>query len=420
MSEMYVNNRKNFGEAMADGSILIVFSGSAPVKRGDQFYPYAPHRNFYYMTGIGRPGLAFMMKKDMKGNVSARLYLERYDELVAKWDGAALSKEIAGEISGITDFSYVDELDGHVAGAFAREKVQTVYMDFENRSLSAPNTPELDYAKVLREKFPAVALNDAFPMFAKLRTIKADAEVEYLKKAAKVTGEGFVQLLTNVRPGMGEYELEAYLDYTYKKNGCRSAFNTIMASGKNACVLHYGDNDCVIKDGDLVLVDYGAEWKCYCADVSRTFPANGKFTDRQKLLYNIVLGGLKLVINMAKPGVVFGTLNESLIEYYAKELAAIGLISDKDEVRKYYYHGVSHMLGLEVHDVTGGANRGAGLVLEPGMVFTVEPGLYIAEEGIGIRIEDDVLVTEKGCEVLTADIIREADDIEAFMAKHNK
>ena len=414
MSEFFAGNRKKFGDVMENWSMLIVFSGTAPVKRGDEFYPYAPQRNFFYMTGIDRPNLVYMQTKDAKGEVKTRLYVERYDEMVAKWDGAVISKEEAKEISGIEDFGFVDELSGHVATAFLRTKIHTVYMDFENRSLTVPNTPELDFAGLLREKFPAITQVDAHPLFAGFRLLKEAYEVESLKKAAKISGEGFEAILQNTRPGMMEYELEAHLDYTYKKNGCRDrAFRTIMASGKNACILHYNDNNQVIEDGELVLVDYGAQWNWYSADVTRTFPVNGKFSPRQKELYNIVLGALDLVIDMVKPGVVFGKLNEAVLEYYGKELVRIGLIKETSEIGKYYFHGVSHMLGLETHDVGGDKD----LVLAPGMVFTVEPGLYIAEEGVGIRIEDDVLVTETGCEVLTSGIVKSIEDIERLMAK---
>jgi len=419
MSEMYVNNRKNFEGLMKDGSMVIIFGGTAPVKRGDEFYQFAPQRNFFYMTGIERPGLVFLQKKDMQSKAMSRLYIERFDELTAKWDGAAMSKEQAKEISGLESYAYLDELYGHLARMIVGERIHTVYLDLENRSFFAPNTPELDFAELLRKKFPAVTIENAHPMFAGLRMIKSEYEVENITKAAKITGEGFKALLSNVRPGMKEYELEAHLDYTYKKNGCKDrAFRTIMAGGKNACVLHYSDNNCEIGENDLVLVDFGAHWNWYSSDVSRTFPASGKFTERQKLLYNIVLEGNKLILDMIKPGVAFGKLQESLQAYYVTELTKIGLIKDKSELSKYYFHGVSHMLGLETHDVGMGSTAGSNeLILAPGMVLTVEPGLYIEEESIGIRIEDNIVVTETGCHNITADIIKEIDDIEAFMAK---
>ena len=414
MSAMFTENRAKIAQRMENGSMLIVFSGAPQVKRGDEFYPFAAQRNFYYATGLDKPKLVFVLRKDEAGEVQTRLYLERYDEHVAKWDGAVLDKEKAEAASGIGQFSYLDEFYGHVPGALVRGLIHTVYLDLENRSLTAPNTPELDFAKLLREKFPAVKIENAQPIFAAERVIKSQAEIENLRKAAQITREGFLALLHSAKPGMMEYELEAHLDYVYKKSGCRDrAFRTIMAGGKNACVLHYGDNNCKIGENDLVLVDYGAQWNWYSADVSRTFPVSGKFTERQKQLYNIVLEANKLVINMTKPGVIFGSLNEAVLEFYGTELVKIGLIKDKSEISKYYFHGVSHMLGLETHDVGGHKD----LVLAPGMVFTVEPGLYIAEEGIGIRIEDDILVTADGHENLTAHIPKEIADIEAHMAK---
>ncbi|MDR2168398.1 MAG: aminopeptidase P family protein [Clostridiales bacterium] len=418
MKEFYIENRRKFGEIMVNGSILVIYAGAAPVKRGDEFYEYAPQRNFLYMTGIERPSLVFTMKKNFKGEVSSRLYIERFDETYAKWEGAPINKEAATEISGIDTFSYLDELDGHLAKTLVRERFTMVYLDLENRSFHAPNTPELDLAARLREKFPAVGLTNAHPLFGGLRLIKAANEIMQIQKAADITGQGFYAFLDNVRPGMMEYELEAFWEYICKKNGAKKAFSTIMASGKNATVLHYRDNASEIKDGDLVLVDFGGQINWYCADLSRTFPANGKFTPRQRQIYDIVLEAGKRVIAMVKPGVKFSDLNEAVKKFYAEELTKIGLISEEKDVAKYYYHGVSHMLGLETHDVGAGSTSTDGeLLLAPGMVITVEPGLYIEEEAIGIRIEDNVLVTATGSEVLTKDIIKEATDIEEYMLR---
>jgi Xaa-Pro aminopeptidase len=211
---------------------------------------------------------------------------------------------------------------------------------------------------------------------------------------------------------MYEYQAEAYFDFELKKAGVRDfAFKSIVASGKNGTVLHYSDNDSIMEDGSLVLCDVGAQWNYYNGDITRTFPVNGKFTPRQRQIYDIVLGGHDLIIDTIRDGVEFASLNEILKKYYAEELKKIGLIKNDNEVSKYYYHGVSHLLGLETHDV-GRHNEG---LLREGMVLTVEPGLYIEEENIGIRIEDDVLVLKNGCEVLSKDIIRTADDIEKYM-----
>lgn len=220
--------------------------------------------------------------------------------------------------------------------------------------------------------------------------------------------------MTNLKPGMHEYQIESYFDQAIKFHGGTGiAFTTIAATGENATCLHYSSNNTQIKDGDLVLFDLGALYENYNADISRTFPANGKFTPRQKQLYNIVLEGQEVVFSHAKPGITTLELNQKLIAFYQKKLKEIGLIKEDSEVQKYYYHGVSHHLGLDVHDLC------EYTPLKPGCVITNEPGLYIKEEGIGIRIEDDVLITEDGCVNLSKGIIKTVEEIEEFMEKNN-
>jgi Xaa-Pro aminopeptidase len=221
-------------------------------------------------------------------------------------------------------------------------------------------------------------------------------------------------MMKNSKAGMYEYELEAYFDFELKRNGVKDkAFTTITASGKNGTVLHYSENSRKTAENELVLVDCGATYKYYSGDITRTFPVNGKFTDEQRLFYNIVLEGQKKVISAVREGIEYKSLNDILKKHYAVELKKCGLIKEDSEVSKYYYHSVSHQLGLETHDA---GRRNCG-VLKAGMVITVEPGLYIAEKSIGIRIEDNVLVTKDGCEVLSADIVKEIDDIEKLMKK---
>lgn len=222
-------------------------------------------------------------------------------------------------------------------------------------------------------------------------------------------------ILDNMKSGLYEYQLESYFDQAIKYHGSTSyAFETIAASGKNSCCLHYSKNNCEISDGDLVLFDLGATSDYYCADISRTFPANGKFTPRQREIYDIVLRGQKLVFESIKPGLTTRDLNNILVDFYKVELKKIGLIKEDSEVSKYYYHGVSHHLGLDCHDLCDYTP------LKPGSVITVEPGLYILEESIGIRIEDDALVTEDGCINLSAEIIKEIDEIEAYLSNKTK
>lgn len=225
---------------------------------------------------------------------------------------------------------------------------------------------------------------------------------------------GVEAMMANARPGMMEYEIEAHFDFTLMQHGAREkAFQTIAAAGKRGTILHYTKNNGKTKDGDLLLVDCGAQVDWYNGDISRTFPVNGKFTERQKLVYNIVLEGQQKVIDAIRPGQPFSRLNEILKEHYLEALKEIGLVKTMADVAKYYYHGVSHYLGAETHDIGRYTER----VLQPGMVLTVEPGLYIEEWGIGIRIEDDALVTEDGCEIMTKDMIKTVEEIEAFMTK---
>ena len=259
-------------------------------------------------------------------------------------------------------------------------------------------------------------VNDCHDLIAKCRMVKQPEEIDEIKKAIHVTWQGIKALMDNIKPGLYEYQVESYFDQQIKFNGASGiAFKTIAASGVNGCVLHYHTNNTMINDNELVLFDLGAEYNLYKSDITRTIPANGKFTERQKLIYNIVLNGQKLVFSHIKPGITTKELNQILIDYYKVELKKIGLIEKDEDVFKYYFHGVSHHLGLDTHDV---ALREKPLTA--GCIITVEPGLYILEEGIGIRIEDDALVTEDGVINLSSEIIKEVSDIENYMAQNNK
>jgi Xaa-Pro aminopeptidase len=410
LCDFYKKNRERFAEKMEAGSVLVLFAGYAPVKRGDEFYPFAPQRNFYYLTGLTAPNLVLVIAKNLEDKVTESVYLERQDELATKWTGKRLDADEAKAVSGIEVYKYTDELYANVAAMFVRGSITRLYADMENRSFTMPVTPDIEFVNLVRTKFVYIETVNAYPIFAKLRAVKTEVEVEALRKAIAVTNEAFKAMMASVRDGMYEYGLEAEFDYTVKKSGMDRAFQTIVASGKNAACLHYHENNSVMKNGDLVLLDFGAANGWYSADVSRTFPVNGRFNTRQRQLYDIVLRGNEYIISQIKPGLPFRRLNEMMLEFYYEELRKIGLVREKEEIANYYYHGVSHMLGLETHDI----GRGSETELEAGMVFTVEPGLYVLDEGIGIRIEDDVLVTDDGCEVLTKEIMKDAEEIEGF------
>jgi Xaa-Pro aminopeptidase len=397
---------------MHENSILILFSGEPAPKCGDELYPFTPKRNFYYLTGIDAPRILLTIYKKDNDTVETTLYLERFDEIQAKWVGAVLGKDEAKKKSGIDGFGYTDDFKTTVTSLIFTENIKYVYMDMENRHWDQKSSKDIAFANDIRRRFPAVDLMNAYYIFGSLRIKKSKDEIRHIQNAIKITGEGLNLMMRNSRPGMMEYEIEAYFDYTLKRRGVKDrAFATIAASGKNATVLHYNENNAKTNDGDLILFDLGAQIGYYSADITRTFPVSGKFSERQKTLYNIVLGGQKKVIDAIKPGIPFASLNDIIKDYYYKELKKIGLIEKKEDVSKYYYHSIGHMLGLETHDI----GRSRESILQKGMVFTVEPGLYIEDEAIGIRIEDDVVVTDKGCEVLSADIIKTVEEIEAFM-----
>ncbi len=409
----FIDNRRKLAERLEEGSVAVLFAGKAPLKRGDEYYPFSPDRNFYYVTGVERENCVFLMAK-IGGGLQQTLFIPRDNGILAKWVGANMTAEEAEEISGMTDIRPIDAFADDFAQMVFRNNITKIYLDLEHREWDDVLTPALRFAKEVREKYPAMAMGDLYPIFGDLRLIKEPYELEKMRKAMDITRMGVEAMMANARPGMMEYEIEAHFDFTLMQHGAREkAFQTIAAAGERGTILHYTKNNGKTKDGDLLLVDCGAQVDWYNGDISRTFPVSGKFTERQKLVYNIVLEGQQKVIDAIRPGQPFSRLNEILKEHYLEALKEIGLVETMADVAKYYYHGVSHYLGAETHDIGRYTER----VLQPGMVLTVEPGLYIEEWGIGIRIEDDALVTEDGCEIMTKDMIKTVEEIEAFMAK---
>lgn len=403
-AKVFENHRKNILSQMNDNSLMVIFSRAKEDSIVNQ--KYNVNRNYYYLCGILEYENIVLLSK-INGHTSEMIFIHPYDEFKAKWVGAPLDKAVVEEISGIKNIRYLDTFDTTLARML--EAVEQVYLDIEPSGLNGVLTEDESFAGKIKEKFPWIGIKNARALFTKSRTIKDVEEIEEMRKAIAITNQGIQAILTNLKESY-EYQIESYFDQAIKYYGATGyAFPTIAASGKNACCLHYGDNSSIAKDGDLILFDLGASVNMYCADISRTFPVNGKFTARQKELYNIVLQGQQTVFDHVRPGITTRELNNVLIDYYAKELKRIGLIHEDSEVSKYYYHGVSHHIGLDCHDLC------EYTPLKPGSVISNEPGLYIAEEGIGIRIEDDVLVTENGAEWLSPQIIKTVEDIEEFM-----
>lgn len=408
-SSVFIKHRASILNQMKDNSIMIIYPG----KNEDSIVnkKYDINRNYYYISGLLEYENIIILSK-INGNESEMIFINPYDEFKAKWVGAPLSVKEVINISGIKNVKYLDSFYNTLSRYL--DSVSNVYLDIKGSNIDDFLTNDEQFANKIKNKYSWVKIINAKPLFAKARTVKDAEELKEMKKAISITNKGIEAILTNMKESY-EYQIESNFDQAIKYYGATGyAFPTIAASGKNACCLHYGENNALAKNGDLILFDLGASVNMYCADISRTFPINGKFTPRQKELYNIVLKGQELVFNHARPGITTRELNQILVNYYTEELLKIGLIKDPSEVSKYYYHGVSHHIGLDCHDL---CDYGP---LKAGCVISNEPGLYIAEEGIGIRIEDDMLITENGAEWLGPYIIKTVEEIEEFMNNERK
>ncbi|MDE7105659.1 MAG: aminopeptidase P N-terminal domain-containing protein [Anaeroplasmataceae bacterium] len=402
-NKVFQQHRKMILDQMMDNSVLILFSTPK------EDVKYDVDRNYYYVTGNFEYENRVLLYRN--GNeIKEMMFIHPYDEFKAKWVGAPLSKEEIQEESLITDIHYLEEFDSIMEELY--HSVTKLYVDLKD----AKNiySTEMLYAKDMKDKYPHLVVFNAEVLFRKARTIKLPEEIEEMKKAISITKKGIEAILDHMEESY-EYQLESYFDQAIKYHGATGyAFPTIAASGKNACCLHYMENESIAKNGDLILFDLGCSYHMYCSDISRTFPVSGKFTPRQKEIYNIVLAGQEHVLKHIKPGITTKELNQILVKFYAVELKKIGLIQEDSEVSKYYYHGVSHHIGLDCHDLC------EYTPLQAGSIISNEPGLYIAEEGIGIRIEDDILVTENGCINLSKDILKTVDEIEAYLKRKEK
>ena len=408
--ELFKKNRKKIFDQMIDNSIFVIFSR----RNGDDDIfkqSYNVNRNYFYVSGVLEYENIVVLTK-INNKTTEMIFINPYDEFKAKWVGAPKSKEEITELSGITDVRYLDKFNSNLLSLLSY--CNNLYLDFIPTEMDSNLDEDRLFAKNIKEKMPWINILNGRKLFSVARTIKEPEEIEEMKKAIEITNKGIQNILAHMG-SMYEYQLESYFDQAIKYYGATGyAFPTIAASGKNATCLHYMENKDIAKDGDLILFDLGCSLNMYCSDISRTFPVSGKFSPRQKQLYDIVLKGQEVVFNNAKPGVTTKELNQILVKYYEKELKNIGLINKPEDVFKYYYHGVSHHIGLDCHDLCEYDK------LKPGSIISNEPGLYIEEENIGIRIEDDILITENGAEWLSPQIIKTTKDIEEFIERTRK
>lgn len=416
-AEFYSNNRKRFLEKLEENSVAFFHSGFAPVKSNDQdMHPFPVNRNFYYLTGIDEQNVWLVMAKTANGTTET-LFIAQPDEFLIKWNGEMITPEQASAYSGIpvSSVRFMQDMDRLVSGMVYNGRVLTgpamkAYFSFDRLSLNAAPTPSEDLARKLREKYPALEIRNSSALVYNLRTIKAPEEIEQMRRAGEVTMDALVKMMQSAKPGEYEYQWQADYEHHVARCGMRNAFTTIAASGANATMLHYHDNNCITKSEDLLLLDLGAECGYYSSDVTRTIPIGGKFSPRQKELWNIVREAMDVARDKMRPGIPTREPQQAVIDFYKKALRSAKLITDDSEIGKYYYHGVSHSLGLDTHDPCDRT------VYEPGMVVTCEPGLYVAEEGIGIRLENDILITDGEPVDLIGNRLLDVDEIEALMA----
>lgn len=409
-SNFYINNRARFAERMEDYSTAVFFSGKAPRESADQEYDFSVDRNFFYLTGIDREDMVLIINK-IAGKVTEALYIPPVDEYFEKWFGILMRKEEAQELSGIKT---IEERDSFMA-QFAKklsssDRPDNVYIFSYIADKDESYDSYRSLAHWIRNQYPAVNIKSSLDIMIELRSSKHEEEVNEIKTAIGYTKEALEFVMKNLKPGKFEYQVKADFEYQLMLRGSKPSFKTIGASGAKAVILHYIELKQKIEDGSLILLDLGALSNNYASDITRTYPANGKFTQRQKDIYNIVLEAQDVTMDAMHVGASEVEVNDKVKAHFAKGLRSLNIIKDDADVEKYYYHGIGHPLGLDVHDL-----RRRDKIMQENNVYTVEPGLYIKEEGIGIRIEDDVWVTKGGVINLSKDIIKTVNDIENFM-----
>ena len=416
MREYYINRREKLIATLPEGCVALLFSGKFKTMSNDLFYPFVVDKNFYYLTGINEDNCIYMLVKG-ESSYKELFFTEERSKEKEKWIGERLKPSQITEISGLENVYSLDDFDKVLQSYLNADKtsvfggIDSIYLNTNKKNNDFFESIDEIYARKLKEEYPNAFIRSMYNNICKLRLIKDDLEIENIIKAISITKNGIYEMMKNAKNCGYEYEVEAYYDYVLKSNNTIPSFKTICASGINSTILHYEDNNSEISCDSLILCDLGSLVNNYASDISRTFPKMGKFSDLQKKIYNIVLDTNKACIAFLKPGVTRIDYETLARDTLAKGLLDLGLIKEKDEIDKYYYHSVGHMLGLDVHDV------GKFDEFIPGMVVTCEPGLYIPELKIGVRIEDDILITKDGSINLSRDIIKEIDVIEQFMEK---
>ena len=430
----FARRRRAIMEEMGEGSIAILPAAPVRERNRDVEYPYRQDSDFYYVTGYEEPeAVAVLLPKRKRGEFV--LFCRERDPEMELWNGKRSGLEGACADYGADDAFPIGDIDDILPGLLENQSrvyyAMGYYSDFDQRMIGWVNRVRTRSNAGVTSPAEFVALDN---LLHEMRLVKSKGEIRAMTRAMEISGDAHIRAMSACRPGMTEYEIEAELNYEFMRAGSRrAAYPSIVAGGANACVLHYVENRDTLRDGDLLLIDAGAEYDYYASDITRTFPVNGRFSKTQRALYDVVLEAQEAAIEKVQPGNHWNEPHEAAVEVLAEGLVALGLIKGrastvikKGRYRKFYVHRTGHWLGMDVHDVGDYKIEGEWRVLETGMVMTVEPGLYVAPGdkqvarkwwNTGIRIEDDVLVTRTGNKVLTAAAPKAADDIEAIVGQ---
>lgn len=404
MTNAYRARRERLAQRLPEGGAMLLFSGEELPMGADMTYPFSVDRNFYYLTGLDLPCAAVWISR-----AEQRLYLPPFDPKRERYEGPQPTHE---ELCAVSGFAACEEFTSIENIAAELPRAERLYLDLQRDCAPLVRTPAAR-AKLAAEKRGMTAQNGYALAFG-LRTIKDAQEIESIRRAVTITGEALETMTRTCRAGMREYEWQAAFEMELCRRGCGCSFPSIVASGRNAVYLHYVRNDAVVQNGELFLFDVGAYYKHYASDISRTYPVGGKFSPRQRELYDFIYDATRLVLEHMKPHHRYGEHVRELQAFFARYLQPLHMVDtivERDEVLKTLSRGCCHHLGLDAHDGYAALDD----ELLPGMVFTDEPGIYLGREGIGIRIEEDLLITEQGNELLSAGIPASAADIEARM-----
>ena len=407
----YVGNRERLYQRMDAGSLLAVFSGEELWKTGDEYYPFFADRNFVYLTGLKCRSAVLLAAKNPDGSVQERLYLLPPDALAERWTGARVKPEEAEAISGVSDVRTVQAFESDFSALAAGGNYGKIYLDLYRFTPEQPDRPSHRLLRRVQRDFAYLAVGNAEDILRSLRLIKQPCEIEALRRAESITREGILAMMRASRPGKYEYQYKADFDYALSQHGPDGpGFPSIISCGRNNFCIHYYSYTGQAQDGDMVLNDVGAQYDCMITDVSRAWPCNGKFSERQRILYQCVLATSNYMFSIIRPGMKMADVDATIRRYNAERLVEAGVLKSVDEVEKVMWHGGAHHIGYDVHDMVKRPE-----ILAPNMVFCVDIGVYNEEWGIGFRLEDNCLITEDGCENLSAAIPRTIEDIEAVM-----